>query len=180
MRNILLLVFCFGISISFAQEEAISKRPVISLGCQNRYIIAPYNISIGLSNNNLKNQIRIAYNLIIIPRGLQLGYQRNFFKRNGIQIGVNYIHFLGKFNYVNPDSKIYEYATNLNMFKAEVGYYFRFKMHDFGIFEPSFSISYQKPINSNSKLIFDQYYLFKEVFFNVNLRYYFKRNKPKQ
>jgi hypothetical protein len=179
MRIVIYVLIIFIYTNGIAQEEFISKRPVFSFGCQNRYVVIPYNFSIGIASNNLKNQISLSYNIGFVLTGFQFGYQRYFFNTRGIHFGVNYIQSYGKFNYVDPNTKSYKFVTNLNMFKAEIGYYFRLKMHYFGIFEPSITISYQYPINSNSKIIFKDDFEFRPVMLNLNLRYYFKRNKTK-
>jgi hypothetical protein len=83
-------------------------------------------------------------------------------------------------NYVDPNTKKYEIVNFINMSKIETGYYIRFKNHDFGIFEPSLSISYFYLLNSNSKIIFENNSERNEILINLNLRYYFKRNKPKK
>jgi hypothetical protein len=188
MRKLIYIftITLFSFNVNAQQDSAVRKIPFLSIGMKNAYAFYPYNYSLGINSFNLKNNFSFTYNSTHnTPRlnrhGFQVGYNRYFFKKLGPLFGLNYNYVFGEFSFAGERAKYsgYTFFKNLEYLNINCGFFYRFKFQRFGILEPSLTLTYIYPI----KAIYMDYFndiLWPRLMPNLDIKYYFKRNKVKQ
>ena len=171
----------------YSQHDSTNRKlPVISIGIRNAYAFYPYNYSLIVNTFNLKNNLSFTYNSTHNTpnkkrNGFQFGYNRYFFKKLGPLLGVSYNYIFGEFTFAGERAKYdgYTYFKNLEYLNLNCGFYYRFKFRKFGVIEPSFALTYIYPIKSIYLNYFNDI-LWPRFMPNLDIKFYFKRNKPKK
>ena len=189
MRAIILILF-FTISctkIYSQNDSALDKKSIVLSGQLSVfYGIVPNKLSLNLSSFNLNYNLYISYcsefySFGFARPGFEIGYSQYFFKKFGPKLSISYFSYHGDFTFPGENAKYKGYTElkDLQLLSFGLGFYYRFKLKQFGIFEPSLNINYFYP----TKIIYDDFLKSNhtsKVFPTIDLKYYFIRNKPKK
>ena len=187
MKKIVFIVLMISMFSAYSQDTIPNKKPVLSIGIRTLYGVVPYVYSLGMSTNNLKNYFSFAYNSFhnnktnsLWRPGIQIAYNRYFLNKYGPVVGLGYNYAQGVFEYAGlKRDEGYIGFKNLQYFNLNCGYYYRFKLNKFGILESSFNITYFFPTNNSNYINYFKYSTMPRFLPNLDIKYYFKRNKPK-
>lgn len=181
----ILTILCLvNIRLSGQTDSVQNKKFNVALGSEFLLGFFPTKISVKVNNKNLSNNFNLSYSYSIEQfdafKGYEIGYSHNFFKKTGVSLSLSYCYFRGKYVYVTGEKyNGYVIFQDLQFLKLQSGLFYRFKFNYFGILEVQTNVYYQyflKDIYWNYK-----YYNKLWSFYpNLELIYYFKRNKVKQ
>jgi hypothetical protein len=182
------IIIQFSLIVRAQQDSTNRKMPVWSTGIRNVYAVLPLYYSFGINSPNLRNNLSLTYNNRHNYRtntfkrpGIQVGYNRYFLKRTGPLLGLSYNYIFGEFGYSNGQKyNSYIHFKNLEYLNLNFGFYYRINFRKFGILEPSITLSYFYPTRSSNYRNYFEYSTNPRLIPNLELKYYFKRNKVKQ
>jgi hypothetical protein len=190
MRKLIFIstIILFSHTVYSQQDSTIRKMPILSIGIRNFYGVLPLYYTIGINTSNLKNNFSLTFNNFHNYRtnslkrpGIQVGYNRYFLKRSGPLLGLSYNYIFGEFGYSNGQKNNgYTFFKNLEYLNLNFGYYYRINFRKFGILEPSITLSYFYPTSNSNYRNYFQYSTNPRLIPNLDIKYYFKRNKVKQ
>lgn len=189
MRTVKLILF-FSLlfkKIYCQNDSALDKKcMVLSSQLSVFYGIVPNKLSLNISSFNLNYNLYLSYcsefySFGFERPGFEIGYSQYFFNKFGPKLCISYYRYHGDFNFPGENAKYKGYTElkNLQLISSGLGFYYRFKIKQFGIFEPSLSINYFYP----TQIIYDDFLKSNhtsKVFPTIDLKYYFKRNKSKK
>jgi hypothetical protein len=179
---IMLGLVCFRV---LGQTDSVhNKKFNVALGSEFLLGFFPTKISVRVNNKNLSNNFNLCYSYSVEQfdalNGYEIGYSHNFFKKTGVSIGLSYCYFKGQYVYVTGQKyNGYVVFQDLQFLKLQGGLFYRIKFNYFGILEVKANVYYQYFLKD---IYWDYKYYNKLWSFypNLELIYYFKRNKSKK
>lgn len=191
----LLIINC---EILFAQTDTniVKKKLVLSTNLENIFFILPDKITFAINDYKLRNSMHIS---LFTPINMfqshfpsfESGFRHYFFDKFGIFTGVGYACFVGGFQFIHKEGTYFKNGTKypykefvsfntLQFLKLQNGFFYRYKGKRFGIFEANINVVFQYPTNFSNRYLYESQYNFLYHFYpNLEIGYYFKRNKQK-
>lgn len=170
---------------TYSQSEKINGNWNLGLGIEFALGIFPSRAILYFNDSKLNNKFFLSYNLDLynverFKPAFELGYKFSYFNKFGVFCGLSYAHYSGIYGYYNGQ-KYNGYSTieNLDFIRFQSGFFYRYIFPKFGTLESNINLVLQQSLRGlpeeykrNNPFMF--------AYPNIELIYYFKRNKPKK